>query len=247
MKRIACALFLLLATTLSAQDAKLQSKVFEVHHRDPATIADAVKMLGSGMGLAGISVNRDLGTITVRDFPENLATIGAAIERLDRAPERTADIALRISTLIAAKSALDAAEIPEELAPVVKQLQSTLRYTHYGLLASSVLRSKPDNGVVEGSGVADPALFGSAVKPGNPIVYSYRLRRISATAGEKPSVDIENFAFNVKIPIVTAGGVNYQPVGFDTPVSIRQNEKVVIGTTTLGDKALIVVVTATVE
>jgi hypothetical protein len=29
-------------------------------------------------------------------------------------------------------------------------------------------------------------------------------------------------------------------------VSIRQNEKVVIGTTTMGDKALIVVVTATV-
>src|SRR5205085_8151300 len=131
-----------------------QSKVFEVHHRDPGTLADAVKMLGSGSGFAGISINRDLGTITVRDFPENLAAIGVAIERLDRPPAHVADIALKISTLIASKSALETAEVPEELAPVVKQLQATLRYGHYGLLSSTVLRSKPDNGIVEGSGVA---------------------------------------------------------------------------------------------
>ena len=60
-------------------------------------------------------------------------------------------------------------------------------------------------------------------------------------------VDIERFSFSMRVPIVVkAGGeAQYQNVGFETPVSLRNKEKVVIGTTTMGDKALIVVVTAT--
>jgi len=52
----------------------------------------------------------------------------------------------------------------------------------------------------------------------------------------------------MRVPISVGGTqpTQYQSVGFETPVSIHQNEKVVIGTTTMGDKALIVVVTATV-
>ena len=53
----------------------------------------------------------------------------------------------------------------------------------------------------------------------------------------------------MKVPVEmgNGSGSQYQDVGFDTPVNLRQNEKVVIGTTTMGDKALIVVVTAKVE
>ena len=48
----------------------------------------------------------------------------------------------------------------------------------------------------------------------------------------------------MKVPLdVGDGKVQYQSVGFETPVSIRQGEKVVIGTTTMRDKALIVVLT----
>ena len=52
----------------------------------------------------------------------------------------------------------------------------------------------------------------------------------------------------MRVPINVGGAtpIQYQSLGFETPVSIHQNEKVVIGTTTMGDKALIVVVTATV-
>ena len=72
------------------------------------------------------------------------------------------------------------------------------------------------------------------------------MRRITAN---DTNVDIDKFQFNMRVPVVVkAGGdVNYQNVGFETPVSLRNGEKVVIGTTTMGDKALIVVVTATAE
>jgi hypothetical protein len=41
--------------------------------------------------------------------------------------------------------------------------------------------------------------------------------------------------------------VQYQSVGFRSPVSLRQGEKVVVGSTTMGDKGLIVVVSAKVH
>jgi hypothetical protein len=225
-----------------------RSKVFEVHNRDAREIASSVKLLGSGFKGSALSVNNEMHTITVRDFPENVAAIEGAIARLDQPIANAPDIEMKISVLIGSKTPLPgAATVPEELAPVVKQLESTLRYAHYGLMTASVQRTKPGNGL-NGSGVAEPTLLGMIVKEGQPILYSYRLRRIMSTGGEKPSIDIENFEFSMRVPITLGGstGTQYQNVGFETPVSIHPNEKVVIGTTTMGDKALIVVVTATV-
>ena len=225
-----------------------RSKVFEVHNRDAREIASSVKLLGSGFKGSALSVNNEMHTITVRDFPENIASIEGAIARLDQPIANAPDIEMKISVLIGSKTPLAGApSVPDELAPVVKQLESTLRYAHYGLMTATVQRTKPGNGL-NGSGVAEPTLLGMTVKEGQPILYSYRLRRITATGGERPSIDIDNFEFSMRVPISVGGATptQYQSVGFETPVSIRQNEKVVIGTTTMGDKALIVVVTAMV-
>jgi hypothetical protein len=248
---------LLMAVAALAQDKaaddyntskELRSKVFEVHSREARDIASSVKLLGSGFKGTALSVNEDLHTITVRDFPENLAAIEGAIARLDRPVDSAPDIELKIAVLIGSKTPLAGAEsIPEELAPVVKQLQSTLRYAHYGLMTAVVQRTKPGLGI-NGSGVAEPTLLGMTVREGQPILYTYHLMRITTTGSEHPSIDIANFEFSMRVPITVGGPqpIQYQSVGFETPVSVRQNEKVVIGTTTMGDKALIVVVTATV-
>jgi hypothetical protein len=90
-------------------------------------------LLGSGFKGSALSINNDLHTITVRDFPENLAAIEGAIARLDHATADAPDIEMKISVLIGSKTPLaGAASVPDELAPVVKQLESTLRYAHYG-------------------------------------------------------------------------------------------------------------------
>lgn len=261
MKRIALLAMLLFALPLFADAPKadtpkkdddatvnenraLKSRIFEIHNRAELEILDAIRLLGSGTHGAAMMVNRDLHTLTVRDFPENLAAIEDALKRLDRA-ETTPNINLRIAVLIGSKTPLNgAASVPEDLEPVVKQLQSTLRYSNYGLLTSTMHRTKPGNGI-ENSGVAEPALIGMTAKEGKPILYTYKLRQV--TVGEK-TINVENFWFGMKVPIEVGNGVTqYQDIGFNTPVSIRQNEKVVIGTTTMGDKALIVVVTATAE
>ena len=256
MKRIFSILALVLFTSAAfAQDApkkaeeefntvrEYKNKVFTVQHRDAKTIHTTIKLLGSGFKGAGFVINDELKTITVRDFPENLAAIEDAIKRLDQPAPRQPGLELKIAVLIASKTALNGGAVPDELAPVIKQLQSTLRYAHYGLMTSSVHRTKVGNGV-EGSGVAEPDLLGMTASQERPILYTYNIQRITS-GGDSSTFDIERFAFSMRVPLdIGNGSVQYQSVGFETPVSIRQGEKVVIGTTTMRDKALIVVVTA---
>ncbi|HEX6099480.1 MAG TPA: secretin N-terminal domain-containing protein [Thermoanaerobaculia bacterium] len=222
-----------------------RNKVFTIQHRDPRSVLNALHLLGSGTKGADMTVSTELRTITVRDFPENIATIEEAIARLDKPVPAAPDMELKISVLIGSKSPLAAtAAVPEELAPVVKQLQSTLSYAHYGLLTTTVHRSKTGIGV-EGSGVAESALLGIKTSDTRPIFYTYQLRGVSVSA-EK--LDVDNFEFSMRVPLqLGEGNVQYQNVGFKTPVAVAQGERVVIGTTTMNDKALVVVVTAKVN
>ncbi|HJQ37858.1 MAG TPA: secretin N-terminal domain-containing protein [Thermoanaerobaculia bacterium] len=256
MKRII--LVLLFTTTLFAQEEakkepeynivrEYKNKVFTVQHHPVRFIYNTIRLLGSGFKGAEMSFNEELKTLTVRDYPENLAAIEEAIKRLDQPAPKQPDIDMKIAVLIASKTALPAADVPDELAPVVKQLKATLQYSHYGVMTSSVHRTKLGDGI-EGSGVAEPTLLGMTASQERPIFYTYNLRRITAGKGDPASIEIERFAFSMRVPLELGNNnVQYQSVGFETPVAIRQGEKVVIGTTTMKDKALVVVVTASVN
>jgi hypothetical protein len=252
MKRLIA--ILLFAAAVSAQETKqepafnmtrdFKNKIFTLQYRDPQAVMRAIRLLGSGFRGAEMSFAEELKTITVRDFPENVAAIEEAIQRLDVASAATPDIEMKISVLIGSKATLGGATLPDELAPVVKQLSATLNYTHYGLMNASVHRTRSGKGI-EGSGVTEATLFGMTVDPGRPVFYAYDLDAITVTT---TAVDIRNFKFTMRVPVEIANGsFQYQDVGFETPVSLRPNEKVVIGTTTMRDKALIVVVTASVK
>ena len=245
MKRFATMIAILLMTTSAFAQPKFQTKMIEIHNRNAHDIYASVRGLGSGAQGAEVNFNNETRTITVRDFPENIATIEEAIGRLDRPAPPAPDVELKISLLIGSKSQLPGPAVPEDLAPVVKQLQSTLRYSHYGLLAANIQHTRAGEGI-EGSGVAEPALIGNTST--NPVFYTYTLRHIRIDGG---TVSIDELKFAMRVPVqlsVGAGGksTQYQNVGFNTPVSIKPNEKVVIGTTTMGDRAVIVVLMATV-
>jgi hypothetical protein len=251
MKRIITTLLVLLfATSMAAQEKKeddyntireFKNRVFTVQYRDPRDLFGTIKLLGSGFKGAGMSVSPDMKTITVRDFPENVAAIDDAIKRLDQPVAPEPDVELRLSVLIGSKTPLTAPAVPDDLSAVVKQLQATLKYPHYALMTAGIQRTKTGKGV-EGSGVAEPTLLGMKAEDNRPIFYSYKLTSMTVGTG---SIEVGNFQFSMRIPINVGSSIQYQSVGFETPVSLKPNEKVVIGTTTMGDKALIVVVTAT--
>jgi len=257
MKKLIAAL-LLTAAVAGAQEQEpkelfntnkdLKSRIFTLENRRPREIVPALTLLGSGFKGASISYSDELRTMTVRDFPENLAAIEDALRRLDKPTAPLPDVDLKISVLIGAKKPLPGATVPDDLAPVVKQLQSTLSYTHYGLMTAAVHRTKIGSGI-EGSGVAEATLLGLTADQTRPIIYTYRLRDITVPAtGADAKVDVRSFDFSMRVPLdLGSAGVQYQNVGFETPVSLRQREKVVIGTTTMSDKALVVVVTAQVQ
>lgn len=252
MKRIIAILLLAFATVAFAQEKKdddysttrdFKTKLIAVHNRDPREIYATVRLLGSGFKGAAMTFNEDTHTIAVRDFPENIATIEEAVTRLDKPSAAQPDVEFKIWILLGSKSPLNGPATPPELDGVVKQLESTLRYSHFGLMTSALHRASASHGALDGSGVADPALLAMAVQEAQPVFYSYRLANISLT--DSGAVDVQAFKFSMRLPVRTGEKqFSYTDIGFDTPVTLKSNDKVVIGTTTLADKAVIVIVTA---
>src|SRR5262249_45610705 len=64
----------------------MRGKVFEIKHHYPKELVSIVSTLGSGAPGSAVTYSSNPNTITVRDFPENIAVIEEAIKRLDVAP-----------------------------------------------------------------------------------------------------------------------------------------------------------------
>jgi hypothetical protein len=224
-----------------------KGKVFDVKYRDPRSLIDALRPLGSGFKGATISWSDEFKTLSVRDFPENIAAIEEALKRLDRQEAPRPEIQFTIRVLIASSAAAAQSEVPAELADVVKQLQSTLKYKSYGLMVSAVHRTKEGPSGIDNSGVAESKLFAIPQPEGSPTFYEYRLTNILLDGvGPGASVNVGAFRFNMRVPLSVGNSIQYQNVGFSSPISLKQGEKVVVGSTTMGDKGLVVVLSANV-
>jgi hypothetical protein len=229
------------------EEKGFKGRVFEIKYRDPYILLQVIRPLGSGFKGATVSFDRQFKTLTVRDFPENIAAIDEAIKRLDTPEAPRPDIEFSVHVLIASSAAGGSDDYPPELADVVKQLKSALKYKSYGLMTSALHRAKEGPAGVNNSGVAESNLFANVPTPPNPIFYEYSLDNISIdTASGAPVVQIGGFHFNMRVPLNLGTSVQYQNVGFRSPVSLRQGERVVVGSTTMGDKGLVVVVSTKV-
>ncbi|HLF83718.1 MAG TPA: hypothetical protein VI837_06035 [Blastocatellia bacterium] len=222
-----------------------KGKVFEVRYREPRALLEALRPLGSGFKGATISHSDEFKTLTVRDFPENIAAMEESLKRLDKPEALRPDIEFAIHVLIASNAAVVAPDNPAELNDVIKQLQSALRYKFYGLMTSSIQRTKEGPSGVNNSGVTESKMFAIPQPEGYPTFYGYNLQRISIdSASGTPVVNIGDFRFNMRIPLSRGASVQYENIGFGSPVSLRQGERVVVGSTTMGDKGLVVIISA---
>jgi hypothetical protein len=140
----------------------MKGRVFDVKHRDPGALATVFGPLGSGFRGAVIKVSLDLNTITVRDFPENIAAMEDALKRLDVAAPPRPDVELTIHVLISSSADAPGRPYPVELADVVKRLESTLNYKSYHLVTSIIRRMKEGGG---GSGDGSIEVVGPPLVP----------------------------------------------------------------------------------
>jgi hypothetical protein len=217
-----------------------KGKVFDVKHRDPRTLVQALSALGSGFKGATVNYSNEFKTITVRDFPENIAAIEEALKRLDTPQPAQSDIELRMNVLLASNVEGVTAQVPADISDVVKQLQATLNYKSYSNIATIIQRVKNGSQFLNGKGTAEvPAQI-----TGAPQVlmagYGYDIRSIIFTpdATGASVAQLENISFHLEGP-GPVGSANIQ-----TSLSVRGGEKVVVGTATLGNKGLILVLSA---
>ena len=222
------------------ENTGFKNRIFEVKNRDPETLLSVIKLLTSGFKGAQASADRNFKTITVRDFPENIAAIEDALKRLDTPEAARPEVELHIHVLIAGNTEIGASEVPAELKDVVGQLRSTLNFKNYYLLTSIIQRTKEhpgySPGFIEGKGTATMAVPG---EPG-PRDFSYSYNASSLSFGTNSSgamtVQLGGFSFQLS-------GVGGNPV-IHSDVGVREGEKVVVGTAGLKDRALILVLTA---
>jgi hypothetical protein len=215
-------------------ERQFKSKIFEVKYREPSSLANVLRQLGSGFKGAGISYSSEFKTLTVRDFPENLVTIEEAIKRLDTPAAPRPSIELHMHVLLASNQSgpSTASEIPAELKDVLPQLRGTLTYRNYELITSVLQRLTETNRGLNGTGQTQ--IPGS---PSNtpPAQYEYFISQLSLvpTPSGSFSIQMQEFIFSM-----VGAGIRGK-VG--TALNIRDGEKVVVGTATINDRAFIVV------
>jgi hypothetical protein len=231
-----------------AQDVKkFEVKLFEIKYRSAISLRDSVQALGSGIGNATIFANENLKTLTVRDFPENIAAIEDALKRLDVPDKSPVSLEFQLHLIAASMTPSEKAPLPKILEPVVEQLKSTLKFTNYHYV-SSALNRVSDRGKIEASGVTGslfPIPVGAATPSYVPLYYHYGLSRVSLTqdAAGKESIQIESFGFGIQVP-VRANNNTVNEIGITTPLSLREGEMAVVGTANISgsDEAIIVAI-----
>jgi hypothetical protein len=214
----------------------MKSRVFQIKHQDPDNLVEALHPLTSGRPGWMMRENDKLRTLTVRDFPENIAAIEQAIKRLDVPAPAKPDVELRIHLLLGAPGA-GAGQYPGELEPVIKQLLATLSYKSYYQIATVTQRIRAGGGA---SGKGQVSLGPPAVDSAGNGHFHYAVENLNLTpspTGTGTQVALKRFKLELE-----GGGLGDAEVS--TGLTLRDGERVVVGTGSLRNRAMIVVVAA---
>ena len=223
-----------------------KNKVFEVRNRTPDELLQVIRLLTSGFKGAQLSASNEFRTITVRDFPENIAAIEEALKRLDTPEVAHPNLEIRMHVLLASNAEGKSSQYPADLKEVIAELQKTLNYKEYSLLTSIVQRTRESRGFhpghLESKGSAEvfwPAGSGSSDRR---VMSNYMFAANSVAITSPPSgvaeVELGDFVFSLAIP-----GTESR---IRSDVRMRDGEKVVVGTAGFQDMAVILVMTVRV-
>jgi hypothetical protein len=223
---------------------EFKSRLFLLKHQSPFSLVGALKALGSGFRGADVTaVDREgVKTITVRDFPENLAAIEEAIQRLDVPSALRTEVELRIHVLLASRQPVAGDGFPEELKEVLAALRDTLNYRGFTLVSSFTQRAQDGSEHIQGRGQAEVAVKapkGEAAVETLGMSWQIRSLRVDPGQNGTASLDLKNFLMNVSERGSTVASLV-------TDIAMKDGDKVVVGSSVYRDKGLIVVVTAKV-
>jgi len=221
-----------------------KGRVFDIKYRDPRSLVDTLRALGSGFKGATISWSDEFKTLTVRDFPENIAMIEEAIKRLDVPQPPVPDIEIVMHVLIASSAEGASDDLPVPLRDVVSQLRSTLSFKGYHALTTIVQRTRSGVRNIEGNGSVGVKLM----QPDREerAEYSYRFFGSGSSAASVVSTPSGGYAVQIPELSFRVRSDSLGDARIETGLSVRDGEKVVVGTSSLKDRGLILVLSAKV-
>jgi len=239
MKRI---FLTLLATGLACAQAQQQEgprqAIIDVKYADVNQLSNMLR------GVFGNNVlgNSALRVITVRDNPETVAAVTAAVKRFDVPPQPQPNVELTIY-LISGLAQGQGDDVPQELVSTVKQLHGLFAYKSYKLADSVMLRSRA---------VVPPDLRGGAQVDGAALNgrYSLAYQYLTVSSETPRTIHIEGLNFRLNQPrSVTADGKTTTDFSdtvarISTNLDIREGQKTVVGKSSIGsgDAVILVIV-----
>jgi hypothetical protein len=211
---------------LVAEQAKWDVRFFEVKYADLYAIAQALSIFR-----ASVNVSSNLRVLSVKAPKEIMPAIEDAIKRLDVQAPPKKNVELTLYVLSA--SDLNAAgppqlTMPQSLQPVVNQLKNVFSYKQIQLVDTFVL-SGTDGQMVVNNGTLSRGVFGNP----NGQFYSFEARLSVNEADQKnPILRLGNFKLTISNSTIM------------TVLDVPFGQQVVVGKSTIGDYALIVVLNA---
>jgi hypothetical protein len=219
-----------------------KGKIFELKNRDPRELLSILEPLGSGFKGAIMQPDSEMKTLTVRDFPENIAALEEAIKRLDvPKPSRVStdphyqNMELHLHILLASNIEGASNAHPNELKDVLKQLQETMAYKNYYLVSSMIQKFRAISGFEnEGAITAGQPLYEKPATANSRLKIGQIL--FEPTPNEPTRMHLNGFEFSTLDHAGVFGNTLIR-----NKLTLRDGEKLVVGTANLKDKALVLV------
>jgi hypothetical protein len=174
-----------------------------------------------------------------------MRAIEDAIQKLDVPSAMPKNIEMTIYLLVATDAATPVGSaIPKDLDSVAAQLKATFPFKNYGLLDVLTFRTRT------GQYVSTTSSGGSFQIGSRPVsvISSLRIASISVES-DGSTVRIDKMNSNYRVPVPTGSGeqYNYQDLGIQTDLDIKEGQKVVVGRLGIShDQALFLIMMAKV-
>jgi hypothetical protein len=231
----------------SAASGGSETRIFDIKYTDVNVLAQVLSVFG-----AQINPSPQLHVLSVRAPKEIMPAIADAIQRLDvppppppqPAPSKSVELTIYV---INAADQPDGAPLPAPLQPVINQLRTVLSYKAFQVVDTQVIRGM--NGrQVQSSGHMPfvPKALSVGIETPPPSIYQFNTTFRVRGTDKEPVVFLEGMKFGVQVPNFQSGAWQYYNVGINSDVEIPRGQQVVVGKTTIGERALILVMSAKV-
>ncbi len=238
--RRALMLALVAALPMAAQEKKPEEqqpkqvqKLFILKYADPRAVEQLLRVFGQAQP------NTDMHAIAVTASSQNMPAIEDAISRLDTPAAAPKNIDFTCYLVIGSDT--QGGTIPKDLESVVTQLKNTFPFKDYRVLDVLNLRAR--------TGQRVDTTSSAAVQVGGtsqPLITQLRINSATITP-DGSSIRIDGLHADSRVPFSTGGNsFNYQNLGINTDLDIKEGQKVVVGRMGIGNEALFLVLIAKV-